>query len=177
MAKAADHAASTTLVTVLVGAVVAGVLAALARLALDWRAERRELKAAVRVIVEDLMRMQHRLLEVELSGQAIAPRESWLLLEGWPQVRLTLARGLRSAEWENLRATVAHAELLLIRAERQDRSDPMWVVTGIKGRDHALAAVRASLSSLERRAQLYRQPWHQRALAACRVGRHRSGGR
>ncbi len=155
---AAKDEPSNTIVTVLIGAVVAGILAAIVRMLLDYRAERRELRAAVRVMVEDLARLAHRLRELDLGQNAGGTKDRWLRLDGWPDVRLALARGLKPKEWEVVRATVAHVELMHRGAAGIGPSQPdqpMLILQDNKHRELSLKAAEEAMEMLRKRAKLH----------------------
>jgi hypothetical protein len=75
----------------ILGVIVGAALGGLARHILDQRAQRAALTAAVRVVRDDLRRIAT-VLEVPFEQQLDPVIAAWLVPQGWPEIRLQLAR-------------------------------------------------------------------------------------
>lgn len=98
----------------LIGVALGVLLGGIARAYLDrvgeHRSEQADMRAATRLIDEDLDRMLEALNRIPPGGSKVVAGELARQPQSWETVRVTLARGLSPGQWDALRAAVYYAE-------------------------------------------------------------------
>jgi hypothetical protein len=149
----AEPSLSPTLAVVLplVGVLVGALLAGVVRYLLDRRAEWADFRASVRVMIDDLSR-----IEALTSAQHLSlPREPrdirWLKSDAWEAERSRMARGLlgHEDEWDLVRHAVVQADIFhgLLT---QPSDEPLAFLNRMKTQDETRERSTAALVALRR---------------------------